>query len=96
VTARILIASGSAVVFALVGYFAGTALRSRPQWYRPAFIGIVLVGATVLALALVGGITVLAAITVGATFGLLNGVRYGFTQPFAGLTGGADAEDREL
>jgi len=93
---RILIAGGAAVVFAIAGYFAGAALRPWPKWYRPAFFGILVLGAGVLALALVGKIPVLAAITVGATFGLLNGVRYGFTQPFAGLSGGGHAEDREL
>ncbi len=91
---QILIAAGFAVVFLAAGYFAGVWLRSRPGWRRPAFIGIVVVGAVAIAIALVRGQEFVVAAAIGATFGLLNGARHGLTRPFNGLSGKSGSEER--
>jgi predicted acyltransferase len=83
---QILVGLGFVVVSAVVGYFGGTWLRSRPKWYRPTFVAIVVLGVVAIALGLVGGREFAAAAAIGTTFGLLNGVRHGFTRPFDGLT----------
>jgi len=83
---QILVGLGFVVVFAVVGYFIGTWLRSRPKWYRPVFIGIVGVDVIAIALAWSSGLELAVAAVIGVGFGLLNGVRHGFTRPFDGLS----------
>lgn len=86
-TTQILIAVGAAIVFALAGYYAGTALLAKhPRWYRAVMIAIVVVIAALVAFALVRQLDAIVAVGLGAGFGGLNGVRHGYTRPFAGMT----------
>lgn len=87
-TIQIVAAVGAAIVSAVLGYLLGTRLRGRKTRYRAAFIGIVLGVVAVLTVAFFRSDTMIALITLGCGFGLLNGVRHGFTRPFEGLTPG--------
>jgi len=84
---QVIIAIGAGIVFSAAGFFAGTFLRGRERLYKISFVSICVVTAAVLAVALTIGQTPLAAIAVGGGFGLLNGVRHGYTRPFEGLRG---------
>lgn len=88
-TIQIVATLGAAVVSAVVGYLLGTRLRGRPTMYRSAFVGVVLGVIAVLAVAFFRSDTTIALITLGCGFGLLNGVRHGYTRPFEGLTPGS-------
>jgi hypothetical protein len=82
-------------VFSAAGFLAGTRLRGRERRYKVTFVAICVADAAILAVALIMGQPPLAAVAVGGGFGLLNGVRHGYTRPFDGLTG-AESRGREL
>lgn len=86
---QVLLAVALAIVTAVAGYYLGTALRGRLIWYRVIFGAIVVAAVAAIAVSLVGGYDLVAAAAIGSGFGLLNGVRHGFTRPFDGLTGSA-------
>lgn len=87
-TTQILIGVGVAIGAAVLGYFLGTRIRGRAATYKAVFVGIVVGTVGVLTVAFFRSDSLLIAISLGAGFGLLNGVRHGFTRPFEGLTPG--------
>lgn len=93
---QVLIAAGSALVGLVPGYLIGKAIRGRTTVYQVVFWGEIVFMVPVVAWSLAVGYMEVAAIALGFTFGMINGLRHGFSPVFAPLVEAArHAEDQE-
>jgi len=92
---QVLIAILSAVIAVYPGYLLGRRVSGSRRWYLGLFWGALALMVGVMAWSLTQGRSEIAAAALGAAFGLINGLRHGFSPVFGPLLHAARDEASE-
>jgi len=85
----------SAVVALYPGYLLGKRVRDNRRWYLALFWGTLALMVAAVTWSLIAGRSDIAAAALGVAFGLINGVRHGFSPVFSPLLHPAGDEENE-